>query len=244
MNGGAYGLHPYVLLNHQDDYESFGTYAHEWGHALHTLYSQESQPFDDAFYSTFIAEMAAIVNQILAEEYLIANAETDEERLFYIDRVLEQYRGTLFRQTMFAEFEAAIYNEVEEGRPLTGARMSEMYLEIVRRYHGHDEGVMTVADQISMEWAYIPHFYFNHYVFQYSTSQVQSDFYAAQIMAGEDGAVENLMTILRAGGSDYPYDIVLDAGLDMATAEAYGPSLSRLERMLDEYEALLDRMGY
>jgi len=244
MNHGAYGIHPYVLLNHQDTYESFGTYAHEWGHALHSLYSQESNGFDTAYYSTFIAETAAIVNQILSEEYLIANATTDEERLFYLDRVLEQYRGTLFRQTMFAEFEGAIYAEVEAGNPLTGQRLSEIYLEIVRRYHGHDEGVMNVDEQIGMEWAYIPHFYFNHYVFQYSTSQVISDFFAGQIMAGDETAVPRLLDVLRAGGSDYPYNIVLEGGLDMATADAYEPALSRLERMLDEYEALLDRLGY
>lgn len=244
MNGGAYGIHPYVLLNHNDDYGSFGTYGHEWGHALHTMYAQEAQPFDTAFYSTFIAETAAIVNQILSEEYLIADAQTDQERLFYVDRVLAQYRGTMFRQTMFAEFEGAIYNEVEEGRPLTGARMTEMYLEIVRRYHGHEQGVMNVDDQIGMEWAYIPHFYFNHYVFQYATSQVQSDYFAGQIMAGEEGAVENLLEVLRAGGSDHPYNIVLGAGLDMASSDAYAPSWARMERMLDEYEMLLDRLGY
>jgi len=244
MNGGAYGIHPYILLNHNDDYESFGTYAHEWGHALHTMYSQENQEFDNAFYSTFIAETAAIVNQILSEEYLIARTQTDEERLFYIDRVLEQYRGTMFRQTMFAEFEAAIYREVEEGRPLTGARLSELYLEIARRYHGHDAGTLNVDEQIQMEWAYIPHFYFNHYVFQYSTSQVQSDFFAGRIMAGDEGAVDAVIQVLSAGGSDHPYNIVSDAGLDMATTEAYSPLWTRYERMLDEYEALLDRLGY
>ena len=244
MNGGGYGIHPYVLLNHNDDYESFGTYAHEWGHALHTMYSQENQPFDTAFYSTFIAETAAIVNQILSEEYLIDNAATDVERLFYVDRVLEQYRGTMFRQTMFAEFEDAIYKEVEAGQPLTGARMSEMYLEIVRRYHGHDQGVMNIADQIGMEFAYIPHFYFNYYVFQYATSQVQSDYFAGQIMAGEADAVDNLIAVLSAGGSDHPYNIVLNAGLDMASADAYAPTWERMERMLDEYEALLDQLGY
>jgi oligoendopeptidase F len=244
MNGGAYGIHPYVLLNHTDDYDSFGTYGHEWGHALHTMYSQESQAFNNAFYSTFIAETAAIVNQILSEEHLIANAETDEERLFYIDRVLEQYRGTLFRQTMFAEFEQAAYNEVEEGRPLTGQRLTDIYLELVRRYHGHDDGVMNIADEIGMEWAYIPHFYRNHYVFQYSTSQVISDYFAGRIMAGDQEAVDQLLQVLRAGGSDFPYNIVLNAGLDMASADAYQPALARLERMLDEYEELLDRLGY
>ncbi len=244
MNPGAYGIHPYVLLNHNDDYESFGTYAHEWGHALHTMYSQEAQPWENAFYSTFIAETAAIVNQVASENFLIDNAQSDEERLFYIDRVLEQYRGTMFRQTMFAEAEHAFYTEVEEGRPLTGDRLSEIYLEIVRRYHGHDAGVLNVADEIGMEWAYIPHFYFNYYVFQYATSQVQSDYFAAQILSGADGAVENFLDVMRAGSSDHPYNIVSDAGLDMATAAAYEPTWTRMERMLDEYEALLDRLGY
>ncbi len=244
MNGGAYGIHPYVLLNHNDDYESFGTYAHEWGHALHTMYAQEAQPWENAFYSTFIAETAAIVNQVVSEDYLIEHAQSDEERLFYVDRVLEQYRGTMFRQTMFAEAEHAFYTEVEEGRPLTGERLSEIYLEIVRRYHGQDQGVMDVADEIGMEWAYIPHFYFNYYVFQYATSQVQSDYFADQILTGQDGAVENFLNVMRAGGSDHPYNIVRSAGLDMATPEAYEPTWNRMEHMLDEYEALLDRLGY
>jgi len=244
MNGGAYRVHPYVLLNHTDDWESVETYAHEWGHAMHTLYSQESQPFDTAFYSTFIAETASILNQILLEDYAIDHAANDQERLFYIDRVLEQYRGTLFRQTMFAEFEQEAYNEVEQGNPITGERLSQMYLELVRRYHGQDEGVMNVDDEIGMEWAYIPHFYFNHYVFQYATSQVISDYFAGRIRDGDPDAVDQVLQVLRAGGSDYPYNIILNAGLDMASADAYQPALSRLERMLDEYEELLDKLGY
>ncbi len=241
---GAYGVHPYVLLNHQDDYESLSTYAHEWGHGMHSLLSEENNPFETADYSTFIAETASISNEILVQDYMIEHASSDEERLYYIDRILEGYRGTLFRQTQFAEFEHAAYREVEEGRPLTGARLSEIYLDIVRRYHGHDEGVMTVDDEIKMEWAYIPHFYRNYYVFQYSTSLVQANYFMEQILSGVDGAQENYLQVLRAGGSDYAYNIVRDAGLDMASAEAYAPMRARLERILDQYEELLDNLGY
>lgn len=241
---GVYGVHPYILLNHQDDYESMTTYAHEWGHGMHTLLAEEANPFELADYDTFIAEVASISHEILLEEHVLANTQSDEELLYYIDRILGGYRGTLFRQTMFAEAEHAFYREVEEGRPLTGQRLSEIYLEIVRRYHGHDQGVMNVADQIKMEWAYIPHFYRNYYVFQYSTSQVQSDYFMGRVFAGEDGAVDDFLNVLRAGGNDYPNNIVLNAGLDMSDPAAYGPTRERMTRLLDRYEELLDSLGY
>jgi len=241
---GTYGVHPYILLNHQDNYESASTYAHEWGHGMHTLLSEESQPFELADYSTFIAETASISMEVLLQNHVIANIQSPEERLYIIDRVLEGYRGTLFRQTMFAEFEQAAYAEVEAGRPLTGARLSEIYLEIVRRYHGHDLGVVNVADEIKMEWAYIPHFYRNFYVFQYSTSLVQADYFMGQVVDGVEGAPENFVDVLSSGGNGYAYEIIRDAGLDMADAAAYAPMQARLGRMLDEYEALLDELGY
>ncbi len=241
---GTYGVHPYILLNHQDNYESASTYAHEWGHGMHTIYSHANQPFETADYSTFIAETASISMEVLLQDHVINNIESPEERLYIIDRILEGYRGTLFRQTMFAEFEQAAYDEVEAGRPLTGSRLSEIYLEIVRRYHGHDQGVVNVADEIKMEWAYIPHFYRNFYVFQYSTSLVQADYFMGQVLGGQEGAAENFIDVLSSGGDGYAYEIIRDAGLDMADPAAYGEMQARLERMLDEYEALLDELGY
>ena len=193
---------------------------------------------------TFIAETASISNEILVQEYMIEHAQSDEERLYIIDRILEGYRGTLFRQTMFAEFEHAAYMEVEAGRPLTGARLSEIYLDIVRRYHGHDQGVVNVADEIKMEWAYIPHFYRNYYVFQYSTSLVQANYFMERVLGGDEETRANYIALLSAGGSDYAYNLVSEAGLDMASADAYGPTRQRLERLLDQYEELLDRLGY
>ncbi|MEM6851254.1 MAG: M3 family oligoendopeptidase, partial [Pseudomonadota bacterium] len=170
MNGSAYDVHPYVLLNHNDDFNSLSTYAHEWGHAVHSMLANEAQPFETADYSTFTAEIASIISEILLEEYMIANAETRDEKLYYLGYALEAMRGSFYRQTMFSEFESAIHEAVENGEALTGARMSSIYGDLLRRYHGHDEGVMTIDDAYAAEWAYIPHFYYDFYVYQYATS--------------------------------------------------------------------------
>jgi len=175
MNGSVYDVHPYVLLNHNDDYNSLSTYAHEWGHAVHSMLANAAQPFEKAGYSTFTAEMASIINEILLEEYVIENAQTREEKLFYLGQALEAVRGTFYRQTMFAEFELKIHETVEAGEPLTGARMSEIYGDLLRRYHDHVGGTVIIDDAYTMDWAYIPHFYYNFYVFQYATSMSGAD---------------------------------------------------------------------
>lgn len=240
MNGSIYDVHPYVLLNHNDDYESMSTFAHEWGHAVHSLLANDSQPYETAGYSTFIAEMASTINEILLQEYMIANARTDEERLYYLGGALEQIRGTFFRQTMFAEFELAIHEAAESGQPLTGPRFTEIYGDLLKRYHGHDEGVLTIDDAYTVEWAYIPHFYYDFYVFQYATSISGAAWFAEQFLAGDDAVRDAFLRVLRAGGSDYPHEILLnEAGLDMTTAEAYEPVRRRMIDLMDRIEALL-----
>ena len=240
MNGSVYDVHPYVLLNHNDDYESLSTFAHEWGHAVHTLLAQANNPFETADYSTFTAEMASTINEILLQEYMIENARSDEEKLFYLGGALENIRGTLFRQTMFAEFELAMHQAVEAGEPLTGPRLNEMYGELLKRYHGHDLGVLTIDDAYAAEWAYIPHFYYDFYVFQYATSITGAAWFAEQFLAGEDEVRDAFIRVLSAGGSDYPHNILRDqAGLDMTSAEAYAPVLRRMESLMDRIEALL-----
>ena len=240
MNGSAYDVHPYVLLNHNDDYESLSTYTHEWGHVVHSLLAQESNPFETADYSTFTAEMASTINEILLQEYMIAGAESDEERLFYLGGALEQIRGTLFRQTMFAEFELAIHQAAEAGEPLTGPRLTEMYAELLKRYHGHEEGVMTIDDAYAVEWAYIPHFYYDFYVFQYATSISGAAWFAEQFLAGDTAVRDAFIRVLSAGGSDYPHNILLnEAGLDMTQPEAYEPVLRRMTNLMNRIEALL-----
>ena len=240
MNGSVYDVHPYVLLNHNEDYESMSTFAHEWGHAVHSLLANANNPYETAGYSTFIAEMASTINEILLQEYMIANAKTREEQLFYLGGALEQIRGTFFRQTMFAEFELAIHQAAERGEPLTGPRLTEIYGELLKRYHGHDIGILTIDDLYTVEWAFIPHFYRDFYVFQYATSISGAAWFAEQFLAGDENVRDAFIRVLSAGGSDYPHNILLnEAGLDMTLPESYDPILRRMDSLMDRIEALL-----
>lgn len=240
MNGFAYDVHPYVLLNHNDDYNALSTFAHEWGHAVHSLLANANNPWETADYSTFIAEMASTINEILLEEYMIENAKTDEEKLYYLGYALESLRGTLFRQTMFAEFELAIHQAAEGGEPLTGPKLSEIYGDLLKRYHGHDEGVLTIDAAYNNEWAFIPHFYRDFYVFQYATSISGAAWFAEQFMAGDESVRDAFVQVLSAGGSDHPHNILLnEAGLDMTKPEAYEPVMRRMDSLMDRIEALL-----
>ena len=242
MSGSAYDVHPYILLNHNDDYDSLSTFAHEWGHAVHSLLANANNPWETADYSTFTAEMASTINEILLEEYMIANARNDEERLFYLGSALESIRGTFYRQTMFAEFELAIHQMAENGEPLNGTVLSETYGDLLKRYHGHDEGVLTIDDAYAVEWAYIPHFYYDFYVFQYATSITGAAWFAEKFLAGDVQVRDNFLNVLSAGGSDYPHNILLnEAGLDMTRPEAYEPVIRRMNSLMDRIEAILDQ---
>jgi oligoendopeptidase F len=240
MSPGAYDVHPYLLLNHNDDYESLSTLAHEWGHAMHTLYSKQTQPFDTVFYSTFIAEIPSTSLELILQDYMSKRAESDDERLFYLGSALEGMRGTFFRQTMFAEFELALYEAVERGEALSGERISEIYGEILKRYHGHDEGVVVIDDLYTNEWMFIPHFYYNMYVYQYATSQTAGTALYAKIV--EEGApgVQNYKNLLRAGGSDYPYTLLTNAGVDMAQPGPYRAVVAKMNAIMDEMERILE----
>jgi oligoendopeptidase F len=241
MNGHVYAVHPYVLMNYTDDYRSVSTLAHEWGHALHSCMANRSQEFVNAGYSIFTAEVASTFVEALLLNHMLGEADSDDQRIFFLGHALEGLRGTFFRQTMFAEFELAIHEAVEGGEALSGDRLTSMYAEIVRRYHGHDEGVLTVADAYTVEWAYIPHFYYDFYVYQYATSEAASALLSERVLSGEEGAVESFLDLLRAGGSDYPYDLMVRAGVDLAEPEPYRALLRRMEAIMDEIEELLDR---
>jgi oligoendopeptidase F len=242
MFGSAYDVHPYVLLNHNDDYDSASTFAHEYGHAVHSVLSNKTQPFETAGYATFIAETASIMNEMLLQDVMVEKAQTPQERLFYLGSGLESLRGTYFRQTMFAEFELKMNDEVKAGNVLTGAKLTEIYLDLLKRYHGHEEGVVKIDDLYGIEWAYIPHFYYDFYVFQYATSIAAATYLAEQIGNGSEEARDAFINMLKAGGSDYAYNLMKEAGLDMATPAPYRALATRMNSIMDQMEAILDEM--
>ena len=238
MAGRAYDVHPYILLNHTDDYESLSTLAHEWGHAIHTLFANANQSFEKAQYSTFTAETAAIANEMLLEDYLAANAKSPADKLFYLAQGLESIRTTFFRQVMFAEFQLAMHQEVEQGRPLSGERLSELYCGIVKRYYGEASGVMKVDPAYCLEWAYVPHFYYGYYVYQYATSMVGAAEFTDAILREGAPARDRYLALLKAGGSDYPYLLYRRAGIDLAQPGPYQALMVRMNRIMDQIEEL------
>ena len=243
MSGSSYDVHPLILLNHQDNYNSASTYAHEWGHAMHQVLTNENQPYELADFSIFTTEIAAIAKEILLQEYMLEQAANEDERLFYLGYALEQMRGTFYRQVMFSEFELAIHEEVEQGKALTGPRMTEIYGEILKRYHGHEQGVLNITEREMIEWAYIPHFYYNFYVYQYATSIAGAAYFVDQLKANGDKARDIYLDFLKAGGSDYPVEILKDAGLDMTSPAPYNAVIDRMSVVMDEIEAILDARG-
>ena len=239
MDGYAYEVHPYVLMNYNDDYESVTTTAHEWGHAMHSYLANKAQPFVTANYATFVAEIASTFNEELLLEHVLQTAKSDDERLYYLGTALEQLRGTFYRQAMFAEFERNIHARVDRGEPLTGDALTKTYCDILKRHHGAAEGVVAIDDAYCVEWAYIPHFYNAFYVYQYATSIAASSLFARRVLDREPGALDRYLTMLKAGGSNDPYDLVKAAGVDLATPEAYQALVARMNRIMDEIETIL-----
>jgi oligoendopeptidase F len=241
MAGYAYDVHPYVLMNYNDDYESVTTLAHEWGHAMHSYLANAAQPYVTADYPTFIAEIASTFNEEMLLHRVLKTAKTDDERLLYLGSALEGLRGTFFRQAMFAEFERNIHARADRGEPLTGEALTRTYCDILKRYHGTEQGVVAIDDAYCVEWAYIPHFYNAFYVYQYATSIAASSLFAQKVESGEPGALKRYLDLLRAGGSDYPYELVKTAGVDLATAAPYQALVARMNAIMDEIEAILAR---
>lgn len=238
MAGYAYDVHPYLLLNHSDDFPSLSTLAHEWGHAVHTMLAKGAQPFDKASYSTFIAESASIGNEMLLSDYLVAHATSRDEKMAFLAEALESIRTTFFRQTMFAEFQLTMHDEVEQGRPLSGKRLSALYCQVAKAYYGEAEGVMAVDPAYCDEWIYISHFYRGYYVWQYATSMVGAAEFSSAIATQGAPARDRFVKLLKAGGSDYPYLLYKAAGVDLATPGPYKALMARMNRLMDEFEQL------
>ncbi len=242
-NGSAYDVHPYILLNYNDRYDDVSTLAHELGHTMHSYYSNKNQPYPTADYSIFVAEVASTFNEALLIDKMLKEIKDDEARLSLLMNYLEGIRVTVFRQTQFAEFELRIHEKAERGEPLTGDVLNEIYGEILKKYYGHDEGICHIDDLYTVEWAYVPHFYYNFYVYQYSTSFTASTALAEKVLGKEKGAVGKYIEFISSGGSDYPIELLKKAGVDMTGAEPFNKTMTAMNRTMDEIEAILDKKG-
>jgi oligoendopeptidase F len=239
-NGGAYDVHPYLLMNYNGKYTDMSTLAHELGHAMHSYFSNRAQPFPLASYPIFVAEVASTFNEALLIDHLLGTIADPEVKLSLLGNYLEGIKGTVFRQTQFAEFELRIHEMAEQGQPLTGEVLDKVYAEITRKYYGHDQGVSVVDDSIAHEWAFIPHFYRNFYVFQYATSFTASSALSEKVSSGDPAALQRYLAFLSAGGSKYPIELLKDAGVDMTADEPLELTMTRMNRVMDEMERLLD----
>jgi oligoendopeptidase F len=242
---GAYGIHPYQLQNFTGLYEEVSTLAHESGHSMHTWLAMKHQPYVTYDYATFVAEVASTLNENLLLHYMLDGTQDRPTQLYLLGNYLDNLRGTLFRQTLFAEFELKIHELAEKGETLTGESMSKLYLDLVRKYYGHAQKVSYVDDVIAYEWAYIDHFFYNFYVYQYATSIVAGTTLANAIhdeRAKDPDAVaarDRYLNLLRAGGSKYPIDLLKDAGVDMTTSVPFKAAMREMNAVMDRIEKLL-----
>lgn len=235
-SSGCYGVHPYVLMNYTDSLDNMFTLAHEMGHALHTHYSNENQPYVYADYKIFLAEVASTLNEILLLHYLLENTEDVLKKKYLINHYLEQFRGTVFRQTMFAEFEKIIHEAAEAGQPLTAEFLNETYHRLNEEYYGPD---IVVDQDIDLEWARIPHFYYNFYVYKYATGFSAATALANMILEEGEPAVKKYLEFLKSGDSDYPLNILKRAGVDMSSPEPISSAIATFRDFLKRYEELL-----
>lgn len=232
---GPYGTHPYVLLNHKDNLDSMFTLAHEMGHALHSAYSDKSLPYIYAGYSIFVAEVASTVNEVLLMRYLLDNSEDKEMKIYLINEFLDKFKSTLYRQTQFAEFEKITHEKVENDEPLTGDDMNAVYRQLNHEYYG--DGVVH-DEEIMLEWSRIPHFYNAFYVYQYATGFSAAIAIAEKILTEGQPAVEDYLTFLKSGGSDYPIELLKIAGVDMGSPKPIEDALQYFSSLVDELEVL------
>lgn len=233
---GPYGTHPYVLLNYQDNLDNMFTLAHEMGHAMHSYYSDQALPYFDAGYKIFVAEVASTCNEALLMEYLLKKTTDKMQRAYLINHFLDQFKGTLYRQSMFAEFEMITHAKAEAGESLTADALSEIYLDLNKKYYG--DGMVSDPD-IALEWAKIPHFYTPFYVYQYATGYSAAIAISRRILKEGAPAVEDYKKFLSGGCSKNPIDLLKIAGVDMSTKEPVQQALRLFEELLDEMEELM-----
>lgn len=233
---GTYDSKPFVLLNYHETLDNVFTIAHEMGHSIHTYFTKKTQPYIYGSYSIFLAEIASTTNESLLMNHMLKNIKNDNEKIYLLNHYLEQFRGTVFRQTMFAEFERDIHEYVENGGALTADYLCNSYRELNKKYYGPN---MVVDDLIALEWARIPHFYYNYYVFQYATGFSSAVTLSEQILNGGNREVENYIQFLSSGDSDYPINVLKKAGVDMTTSKPIDKALKLFGELVDEMDKLI-----
>ncbi|MDW8517303.1 oligoendopeptidase F [Priestia flexa] len=237
-SSGTYGTNPYILMNWQDNVNNLFTLAHEFGHSVHSYYTRKEQPYPYGDYSIFVAEVASTCNEALLNDYLLKTIDDEKKRLYLLNHYLEGFRGTVFRQTMFAEFEHEIHVRAQNGEPLTPELLTKLYYDLNKKYFGDN---LVIDEEIGLEWARIPHFYYNYYVYQYATGFSAAAALSKQILEEGDAAVERYLGFLKAGSSDYPIEVLKRAGVDMTTAEPIKEALEVFKEKLEEMERLLEK---
>ena len=239
-SGGSYDTNAFMLLNWQDTLDNLFTLVHETGHSMHSSYTRETQPYVYGDYSIFLAEIASTTNENILTEKLLEEVEDDATRFAILNHFLDGFRGTVFRQTQFAEFEHAIHKADQEGQVLTSEFLNELYADLNEKYYGLKK---EDNPQIQYEWARIPHFYYDYYVFQYSTGFAAASALAEKIVHGSQEDKDKYLDYLKAGNSDYPLNVIKKAGVDMEKEDYLNAAFAVFERRLDEFEALVEKLG-
>jgi oligoendopeptidase F len=233
-SGTTFGVHPYVLLNWTDLLNDVFTLAHEMGHNMHSYYTGQTQPYIYANYSIFLAEVASTFNEALLLEYLITNSKTRQEKLFLIEKYLNNITSTFYRQVMFAEFEKTVYDKTENGQALTSEALCKLYTDIYKKYWGYQ---MIIDKEESYSWARIPHFYYNFYVYQYATGFAASEVLSNKIKVEGEPAIKKYLNFLKSGNSDYSINILNAAGVNMNSSEPVIAVAKKMNQLLDELES-------
>lgn len=236
-SSGAYGTNPYILMNWQDNVNNLFTLAHEFGHSVHSYYTRKTQPYPYGSYSIFVAEVASTCNEALLNDYMLKTIDDEQKRLYLLNHYLEGFRGTVFRQTMFAEFEHMIHQKAQNNEALTADSLTKDYYELNKKYFG--EADIEIDEEIGLEWSRIPHFYYNYYVYQYATGFSAATALSKQILEEGQPAVERYIDFLKAGSSDYPIEVLKKAGVDMTSSKPIEDALKVFEEKLNEMEAML-----
>lgn len=236
-SSGAYGTNPYILMNWQDNVNNLFTLAHEFGHSVHSYYTRKTQPYPYGSYSIFVAEVASTCNEALLNDYMLKTIDDEQKRLYLLNHYLEGFRGTVFRQTMFAEFEHMIHQKAQNNEALTADSLTKDYYELNKKYFGEED--IEIDEEIGLEWSRIPHFYYNYYVYQYATGFSAATALSKQILEEGQPAVERYIEFLKSGSSDYPIEVLKKAGVDMTSSTPIEEALKVFEQKLNEMEALL-----